>query len=127
FLQAFDGLPKTAAKTQGQDEVLPCQASDGVERFAGCNRSKDRQAEQSKFVVEELDETDGEIAAQNDDPAGSVNPAGETHHASHVESMAKSVQVLDVTFEDLVSLRRQPRIDAVAAFESFQRGGSGDG
>ena len=121
-LQAFDRLPKSPPKADGNDQVILVAVACRIRRLSGGRGGNYGKAQQGEPVVKKFHKADRQIATQQEDMSGFMNPLHQGGHTFHVEGIAKRVKVPQVLFQGLVPVRVQAGIVAGMSLHALQRG-----
>ena len=125
-LQAFDRLPKSPPKADGNDQVILVAVARRIRRLSGGRGCNYRKAQQGEPVVQELHEADRQVSPQHQDMSGFVNSLRQGSHTFHVESITKRVKIPQILLQGLVSVRVQAGIVAGMSLHALQRGCAGN-
>jgi len=115
LLQTLDGLPQAPPKTQRNDHVVLARRSREVRRLSGRSGSHRRQAQQDQVIVQITREVCRQIAAEQNNPPGLVQPLGHRRDLLAVQYVAQSLQALHVIVDGFLDVGGQIRSLRLAA------------
>src|SRR5208337_325741 len=95
LLDSLDRHPQTAAKADGNDEVILIQGSDGVDRQPRHGRTGYGQAKDSEMVFEVSNQTRSDISTEEKDSFRLPDSLGNRRNAFQIHKVVKSAQVLE--------------------------------
>jgi len=127
LLKSFDRLAKAAAEADGDDEVVASAIAGGIGALAGSGRRDRREPEQGEPIVEEVDETDGQVSAEDDDAASAVNAFGQRCQFGEIKAIAERVEIADILLESLASMAFDAGVRIGFGAHALERGCTGDG
>ncbi len=120
LLQALHGLAQAAAKTDGDDQVLPPADPGGVGAMPRRDGGSDRESQQSKAILQKVNQAYGEVAAEDQDSASFVNSPGEFSQFVQVEGVAQGMQVSNILLERFAAVGEDAGIGVGLSPHSFE-------
>src|SRR5713226_1810924 len=126
LLNTLDGLAKTAAESDSQNQILFGEGANEVRDAARGGCGKYGQTEEADLVFQVFRERGGQVAGQQKNAARFVETFGQGGEALRVEAVFQALQILEVLTEGITHVGRHIGI-AAAGLHSVKRGGEREG
>ena len=121
LLQPFDGLPQSAAKTDGDDQIVAAAIACRVDAVARGGRRDHGKAQKRHPVLQKIHQAYGEVATQNKNFAGPVDSFCQPRHALEIQRIAQRLEIPYVLLQRHLSMRENTGTRLFAVAHAFQR------